>query len=71
MELNEVKIVADSGSDVLSLEDVAFSLASLKIMTDERQYVDDADLDIADMVNYLVSYKGKSTTACPGPEDWY
>ena len=71
MILNEVKIVADSGSDLLSLSDVPYSVASLKIMTDERQFVDDADLDVAELVNYLVSYKGKSTTACPGPEDWY
>lgn len=71
MKLCEVKIVADSGSDLLTLEDIGYSVASLKIVTDERGFVDNAELDVAEMVKYLAGYKGKSSTACPGPEDWY
>ena len=59
------KIVADSASDVISLGTVAFESAPLKIMTDEREFVDNADLNVAEMLTYLKGYKGRSHTACP------
>ncbi len=71
MELKDVKIVADSSADLLELEDIDFSVASLRIVTDEKEYIDNKDLCVEDMVNDLLAYKGKSSTACPGPEDWY
>ena len=65
-----MKIVADSSSDVFSLESVPYAAAPLKIITDENEYVDDASLDIPQMVNDLLSYSGKSGTACPSTGDW-
>ena len=70
MDTNKIKIVADSGSDIRSMEDVAFSSAPLKIITSVKEYVDSPDLDVAEMVNDLKSYNGRSTTSCPNPEDW-
>lgn len=65
-----MKIVADSSSDVFSLESVPYAAAPLKIITDETEYVDNESLDIPQMVNDLLTYSGKSGTACPGTGDW-
>ena len=64
------KIVADSSSDLYQMETVAFASAPLKIITSEKEYVDTAELDVPQMVADLLSYKGKSSTACPGVGDW-
>lgn len=64
------KIVADSSADTLTLSGVEFASAPLTIVTDVREYVDDATLDVAQMVDDLLHYSGKSSTACPGVGDW-
>ena len=65
-----MKIVADSSSDILSMEGVAFASAPLKIITTEKEYVDDEKLDVKGMVEDLLSYKGRSSTSCPNTADW-
>ena len=65
-----VKIVADSSADMLTFDGVDFASVPLKIITAEREYVDNADLNVEEMVNDLSAYKGKSSTACPSPADW-
>lgn len=65
-----MKIVADSTADTTCLEDFAFSSVPLKIITAEKEYVDDTLVDVEGMVSDLSSYKGKSSTSCPNPEDW-
>ncbi|MBQ3095862.1 MAG: DegV family protein [Clostridia bacterium] len=65
-----VKIVADSSADMLTLDGISFTSVPLKIITAEREYVDDADLDVEGMIKNLDAYKGKSSTACPSPADW-
>ena len=64
------KIVTDSSADTLLLEGVDFASAPLTIVTSEREYVDDATLDVAQMVEDLLKYSGKSSTACPGVGEW-
>ena len=64
------KIVADSSADVFALEGVDFACAALKIITDNGEYVDDAGLDVQQMVHDLHSYNGKSSSSCPGVGDW-
>ena len=64
------KIVADSSSDVLCLQHVPFASAPLTIVAGERTYVDNAELNVAGMVADLKAHKGKTSTACPGIEDW-
>ena len=64
------KIVTDSSADTLVLDGVDFASAPLTIVTDEKEYVDDATLDVARMVEDLLKYSGKSSTACPGVGDW-
>ena len=65
-----MKIVADSSADMHEMADVAFASAPLKIITAEKEYVDDAALDAAQMATDLLVYKGKSSTSCPNTEDW-
>lgn len=64
------KIVSDSSGDIHSLGDFPFASAPLKIVAGEREWIDDAQLDIEEMVHYLLSYSGKSGSACPSPADW-
>ncbi len=68
--MSNIKIVLDSSADVTLLADVDFAYAPLKINTAERKFVDDNELAVADMVEYLYTYKGKSSTSCPNTEDW-
>lgn len=70
MNTDKIKIVADSSGDILKLSDVRFESAPLKIITAQNEYVDDANLDVFEMVNQLQSYKGKSSTSCPNENDW-
>lgn len=64
------KIVADSSADVFALDGVDFACAALKIITDNKEYVDDAKLDVQEMVHDLHAYSGKSSSSCPSAGDW-
>lgn len=66
----KVKIITDSASNMASMEGVAFESVPLKIITDHKEYVDDAGLDVEMMVEELSTYKGRSGTACPGVGEW-
>ena len=64
----KIKIVTDSASNMTCLEGVAFENVPLKINTDKKEYVDDASLNIEQMVEELSVYKGRSGTAASGKE---
>lgn len=68
--MRKIRIIADSASDTLSLEYASFASAPLKIITAEKEYTDDAHLDVDGMVESLEKYKGKSQSSCPNPNDW-
>ena len=59
------KLIMDSSGDLKSMEGEAYASVPLKIQAGDRSYVDDAHVDVADMVQFLRSYKGKSASACP------
>ena len=63
------KIVLDSSSN---LRPTAAHLATvpLKIVTDNKEYTDVEELDVAAMLLELESYKGRSGTSCPNVADW-
>ena len=42
----------------------------LRVRLGNHEYVDDAKLDTAAMLEDLREYKGKSGSACPGVQDW-
>ena len=64
------KIVADSSSNILSMDFENFSSVPMHIQVGEKNFSDDPSLDIDDMLATLKAHKGKSHTACPGPGDW-
>ncbi len=66
----EIRIVADSSADLITLEDKSVVSVPLKIRTDNKEYVDDESLDIKGMTDDLAAYRGKSGSACPGVGDW-
>ncbi len=68
--MEKFKIIADSSADIFSLSGIPFDVAPLKIITDEKEFTDNKDLNLKEMVDFLANYKGKSSSSCPNPEDW-
>jgi DegV family protein with EDD domain len=68
--MRTVKIVADSSANLMEIKTVAFEAAPLKIITAQREFVDDRNLDLDEMIAFFKSYKGRSQSSCPNPEDW-
>ena len=66
----DFKIVADSSANLRSFDGIPFASVPLKIVTAEKEYVDDAALDTAVMLADLAAYKGKSGTSCPNVGEW-
>ncbi len=64
------KIVSDSSSNLWFVENADYTCVPLTIRTDEKEYVDNSELNVAGMVDELKTYKGKSGTACPSVGDW-
>lgn len=64
------KIIADSSADMLTLQGVPFETTPLKIVTDKKEYIDDANLQVDAMVDDLFNYKGKSSSSCPNADEW-
>lgn len=64
------RIVADSSANLRSFDGIPFASVPLKIVTDNREYVDDAALDTASMLADIEVYKGRSGTSCPNVGEW-
>lgn len=65
----DAKIVVDSSAN-MAADISSISSVPLKIITDVKEYIDNAELNTAAMVWDLQTYTGKSSTACPSPQDW-
>lgn len=68
--MRNMKIVADSSANIIKIGAVPFASVPLKIITSECEFVDDAKLDVADLIQFFDTYRGKSKTSCPNPADW-
>ena len=66
----KIKIVSDSSSNVRSLEGVPYATVPLKVITADQEYVDNAALDVAAMVEDLKTVKGRTQTSCPNSYEW-
>lgn len=66
----KIRIVADSSANLYEMEGVNFVAAPLKIFTDNKEYIDDRNLDVKGMTDDLKSYRGKSGSSCPNFADW-
>ena len=64
------KIVVDSSANVYELPDVGFACVPLKILTDEQEYVDTAEVDAPALAQMMRTYKGRTSTSCPNISDW-
>ncbi len=68
------KILVDSACDLKEIENIAESISyhriPLKILVGDKEFVDDETLDPLQMMDEVYAYPGKTSSACPGPEDW-
>ena len=69
--MRKFKIVTDSSSDLRTLDGVPFESAPLKVITDEREYIDNSDLDVVSMLADLKAYKGRSRSSCPSSGEYF
>lgn len=66
-----LKLIADSSADHFSLgENVCFHSIPMTIHAGERFFLDNEQLDTEEMMDFLAAHKGRSGTACPGPDSW-
>lgn len=65
-----IRIIADSSCDLPQAPEKDFYIAPLTIQTENKQYVDDATLDVDAMLTDLAAYSGRTTTACPSIGAW-
>lgn len=66
----KIKIVSDSSSNVLTMKGMDYTSVPLKILAGEKEYVDDENLDVYQMVLDLHEFKGKTSTSCPNVAEW-
>ena len=68
------KIVADSSCDLLKLENsipgVGYSIVPFKIRVGEREFIDDSNLDVGEMMLAAHEHNEASSSACPSPGEW-
>ena len=64
------RIAADSSANMRTFDGVDFANVPLRIITKEKEYVDDEHLNVAQMVEELRAYKGTSGSSCPNVHDW-
>ena len=69
--MRKFKTVTDSSSDLRTLDGVPFESAPLKVITDEREYIDNSDLDVVSMLADLKAYKGRSRSSCPSSGEYF
>ena len=68
--MSQIRLVADSSCDLLSLDGVDFVSVPLTLRTETEEFRDDARLDVDAMVATLRVTKGRSYSACPNVADW-
>ena len=68
--MSQIRLVADSSCDLLSLDGVDFVSVPLTLRTETEEFRDDAWLDVDAMVATLRATKGRSYSACPNVADW-
>jgi DegV family protein with EDD domain len=66
----QIKIVTDSAADLTYMNNIDMAYAPMKICTADREFTDNDDINVREMVDFLYSYKGRSSSSCPNAEDW-
>ena len=65
-----IQIVCDSSANILANQDKFYTAVPMKIIAGDREFVDNPQLEVQEMVDYLKAYKGKSGSSCPNVQDW-
>ena len=63
------KVVSDSSSNILSMGNPHFASVPMKVRA-AKEYIDDANLNLAGMVEDLKNHKGTSGSSCPNVGEW-
>ena len=63
------RIIIDSAGDITALDNIHLSSVPLRIIAGEREFIDDENLAVENMIKFLKNYKGKVSSACPGVGD--
>ena len=63
-------IVSDSSSNVYAIPGVNYTTVPMKVLVGPNEYLDTLELNLAEMVADLKSYKGKSGSSCPNVQEW-
>ena len=67
-------LVSDSTCEIHHIDDLApdtqFATVPLKIRVGDREFVDNAALNVPQMMEVFANFNGPSSTACPSPEEW-
>ena len=66
----KLKFVTDSSANLPALQGIPYESVPLKLLTDDREFIDDSSLDCTAMMAYLDSYKGRSGSSCPNVGEW-
>ena len=66
-----IRIVSDSSINLVDLPGADYCTVPLRILSGMTEFVDDRNLDVAEMVHFLNNSKDKSSTSCPNINDWY
>ena len=66
----QYKIAADSSSNMHRFDGMPYACVPLKIITKDKEYIDNEELDLEQMVADLKAYKSTSGTSCPNVYEW-
>lgn len=66
----KIKLVADSSANLTHMPHCDYSFAPLKVIAGDREFTDDAGIDVSFMLQQLKAHKGPTSTACPSVQDW-
>lgn len=66
----KIQLVADSSANFHTKENMDVTYVPLKLLVGENEFVDDANLDVPEMLATMKAYKGKTSSACPSVHEW-
>ncbi len=66
----QYQIVADSSSNLFQMEDVPYAFVPMKLITQEKEYVDLPQLDVETMVSEIEKVSGSTGSSCPNSQEW-
>ncbi len=64
------KIVSDSSCDLYELQNCPYESVPLKVITEEKEFIDNNNTNVDEMIDYLKNYKGRSRSSCPNTNEW-